>query len=134
MAYVILKTKERKRRPMMQRLFMGLIVTAGVFFSYDYLFTLELDVTFEPNEITTQSIEYTMMVSELPKDVDSLLLIVTDNDLVYQNSTRDTVFSDTLLDLDANTEYTFTLYTVTESTQAQIYEITLITKEMDDDE
>lgn len=134
MAYVILKTKERKRRPMMQRLFMGLIVTMGVFFGYDYVFDQEIDVTLEPDIITSESIEYTLTITNIPDDVTSFLLSVEGSDYNYHIESNHPTINDRLTDLDANTAYTFTVYTISETSQTKVYETQFITEEMANNE
>ncbi|MFW5838550.1 MAG: hypothetical protein ACOC1L_00210 [Bacillota bacterium] len=130
MAYVILKTKERKRRPVMQRLFMGIIVTMGLFFGYEYMFEQTTDVALEPNSVTSESIEYTIDIKHMPDDVSSFLLIVNSNNSTYQIAFADTHFTGILTELDADTAYSFTVYTVNESNRTKVYETEVITKEM----
>lgn len=134
MAYVILKTKERRRRPMMQRLFMGLIVTMGVFFGYDYVFDQDIDVTLEPDIISSESIDYTLTITNIPDNVTSFLLVVEGSDYRHDIETNQPTISGRLTDLDANMAYTFTVYTISETSQTKVYETELITEEMANNE
>lgn len=108
---------------------MGVIVTVGVFFGYDYVFNQDLDVTLEPIEITSQSIEYSITITHFPDNTTSFLLIVEGGDSVVQVASQDATISGKLTDLDADTVYTFTVYTVSESNQTKVFETELITKE-----
>lgn len=134
MAYVILKTNERRRRPVMQRLFMGLLVTLGVFFGYEYVFDQTPDVMFEPTNITEQTIAYSITISNIQEEDMIFLLVVKGDDTEYRIESTDTVFSGNVRNLTANTTYSFTIYTLSETTQTKIFETEVSTKEMVNDE
>ncbi len=134
MAYVVLKTKERKRRPMMQRLFMGLIVTMGLFFGYDYMFEQSVEVTLEPKHITSESIDYELNINHIPDDVTSFLVIIEGADFIHQVESHNPLIEEKITDLDSNTSYTFTVYTISNTNQTKVFETEVHTKEMENNE